>query len=252
MSPGSRPIHGTRSKNTSTSPRTAITTPSTTSARPSSAIGVIVSLLKEGPLAGGDGWRLLAEVHVSLARDPAAARLARNEADLQQIWLDDLGQRLGVVVDGGRDRLDADRTPTVDLEDGTEEAAVEPVQAARVDALAVERVPGDRLGDGAVAAHLGVVAHAPQQAVDDPGRAARAPGDLPRPRRVDARLEDGRRAGHDAGQLRLRVEVEVVEDAEPLPQRRRQHAGSGGGRDQGERPQRVLERARVHALVDDE
>jgi hypothetical protein len=39
----------------------------------------------------------------------------------------------------------------------------------------------------------------------------------------------------------------VVEDAEPLAQRGRQHAGPGGGGHQGERLQPVLDGARVHA-----
>ena len=43
-----------------------------------------------------------------------------------------------------------------------------------------------------------------------------------------------------------------MEDPEALPQRRRQHAGPRGGRHQGERPEGVLEGARVHPLVHDE
>jgi hypothetical protein len=68
----------------------------------------------------------------------------------------------------------------------------------------------------------------------------------------ERRAEDARRARDDPDQIGLRVEVEVVEDAEALAQRCRQHAGTRGGGDEGEGAQRVLQRARVHALVDHE
>jgi hypothetical protein len=65
-------------------------------------------------------------------------------------------------------------------------------------------------------------------------------------------VQDGGRARHDPGQLLLGIEVQVVEDAEALAKRRRQHARPRRRRHQRERTQRVLQRARVHALVDDE
>ena len=81
-------------------------------------------------------------MRVGLGRDRAVRASAR-EADLQQIGLDQLGQGLGLVVDGGGDRLEPDRAAAVVLDDRAEEAAVEPVEAARVDAFAVERVARD-------------------------------------------------------------------------------------------------------------
>ena len=49
-----------------------------------------------------------------------------------------------------------------------------------------------------------------------------------------------------------RVEVEVMEDPEALAQRRAEHAGPGGGADQGEGPERDTHGAGVEPLVDHE
>src|SRR6185503_12386541 len=104
-------------------------------------------------------------------------------------------------VDGGGDRLEADRPAVVVVDDRAEEAAVEPVEAARVHAFAVERAARDVLGDGPVALHLRVVADASEQPVRDAWRSARAAGDLPRAAGLDLRFQDERRARHDPGQL---------------------------------------------------
>src|SRR5688572_13853156 len=103
MSPGSRPSHGTRPTSTRTTPITATSTPRTISARPSSDIGpasAAVVLLKQRSLAGAAGRRGAPQVRIGLAGDPAAARLARQEADLEQIRFHDLRERLRLVVDG--------------------------------------------------------------------------------------------------------------------------------------------------------
>src|SRR5262245_60369739 len=112
-------------------------------------------------LAGGGGGGLLAEVAVGFAGHAPAVRGSHDEADLQEIGLDQLRQGLGLVVDGGGDRFEADRAAAVVVDDRGEEAPVEPVEAAGVDALAVERAAGDVLVDEAIRLHLRVVAHAP-------------------------------------------------------------------------------------------
>src|SRR5258705_13497894 len=106
MSPGSRPSQGRRPARTTTIPTTAITSPMTIRARPRSFTTAPSSLKQRALARGRPGRRLLAEMRVALAGDPPAARLPGDEADLQEIRLHDLGQRLGVVVDGGRYRLD--------------------------------------------------------------------------------------------------------------------------------------------------
>src|SRR5262245_50911202 len=143
MSPGSRPIQGTRPTSMSTTPARTMSRPKPMrilpmfivagsmrpaciegglrQARPGSArrcsllIGRRARLgdhrpsaysLEKPLLAGGGGWRLLAEVTIGLARDAAAVRGADDEADLQQIRLDELGQGLGFVVDRRGDGLE--------------------------------------------------------------------------------------------------------------------------------------------------
>src|SRR5438093_13635579 len=117
MSPGRRPSQGTRPATVSSAPTITTTIPSTINVRPRS-FTVASSLKRERPLGRGRcGGRPLAEVRVRRGHRAPAARLAGDEADLQQVGLDDLRQRLRVVVDGRRDGLEPDRATAVHLED---------------------------------------------------------------------------------------------------------------------------------------
>ena len=58
--------------------------------------------------------------------------------------------------------------------------------------------------------------------------------DLRRRRVVDRHAEDPRRPAHDFLEIRRRVELEAVHDAEPRPQRRRQQARPCGRADERE------------------
>src|SRR5688572_23026387 len=116
-SPGRRPSPGTRPATMRITPTRATTSPITSSIRPSSFIAP--SLLKEGSLPRPrrlSGRRVLPEMSVRLARHAPPARLTGDESDLQKIGLDDLGERLDVVVDGGRHRLDTDGAAAVDVD----------------------------------------------------------------------------------------------------------------------------------------
>src|SRR5437867_12682696 len=162
-------------------------------------------LFEEPLLAGGRGGWLLTQVQVRLAGHTPAGGRPHDEADLQEIGFDQLGEGFRLVVDGGRDRLEAHRSSTVVVDDRAEKAPVETVETARVDALAVERAARDVLGNAPVTLHLRVVTHAAEQPVDDSWRPAGATRDLPRAIRLDPRLEDDCRARHDPGALSLRV-----------------------------------------------
>src|SRR2546422_1649373 len=186
MSPGSRPIQGTRPASISTMPTTAMTAPTMTRARPTSDM---VSL-EEAALPAWRGGRLPLQMQVCLTCHPSPRRRSHDEADLQEIGLHQLRERLRLVVDRGRDGFDADGASAVVLDDGAQEPPVEPVETPPVDTLLVERVPSDGGRDDAVARHLGVVAHPAQQTIHDPRRAAGAPCDLTRPARLDLRAED--------------------------------------------------------------
>src|SRR3972149_3084711 len=84
-------------------------------------------------------------------------------------------RRPRLVVDGGGHRLDPYRPAVVLLDNGLEEALVQAVEAAGVHPLTGQGVVGDLPRDHAVPLDLGVVPHAPEQAVGDPGGAAGAP-----------------------------------------------------------------------------
>src|SRR3989442_9351248 len=117
MSPGTRPIHGTRPTSISTMPTTAMTTPTMTRARPTSDM---VSL-EEATLPAWRGGRLLLQVQVCLTWHPSARRRSHDEADLQEIGFHQLPERLHLVVYRGRDRFYADPAPAVVLADVAQE-----------------------------------------------------------------------------------------------------------------------------------
>ena len=78
------------------------------------------------------------------------------------------------------------------------------------------------------------------------------PRELRGPPRFDRCTEDACRTHDDTDEVRLRVEVEVVKDAETLAERCGEHARSRGGAHESEAIQAVLDAARVDALVHDE
>src|SRR3546814_4654006 len=81
--------------------------------------------------------------------------------------------------------------------------------------------------DAAGGADLGVVAHAPQQAVGDARGAARAARDLAGALGYAVDAQDLRRALHDPGQVFGAVELQPLDDAEAVAQRRGQQAEIG-------------------------
>src|SRR5262245_4354428 len=194
MSPGSRPIHGTRSASIRTMPTAAMTTPTMTRARPTSDM----ASLEEATLPAWRRGRLPLQMHVCVTRDPPTRGRAHHEPDLQEIRLDQLRERLGLVVDRRRDGLDADGASAVELDDGSQESSIQPVEAPAVHTLLVERVASDHGRDHAAARHLGVIADPTQQTIHDPRRAACPPGDLAGSPRLDLRAEDLGRAKDDA------------------------------------------------------
>src|SRR5262249_4406332 len=97
---------------------------------------------------------------------------------------------------------------------------------------------------------LGEVAHAPQQAVGDAGRAARAPRDLERSLLRDLDLEQPGRAVYDLLKLGVGVELKARDDAETIAQGVGEHAGPRGRPHQGERRQIELHRPGRRPLAD--
>ena len=97
-----------------------------------------------------------------------------------------------------------------------------------------EGLGGHVFGDGAVAAHLGPVAHALQQAVRQTGRTARAPRYFQRALLVDGHVQDSGRPAHDERQLLGRVVLQAEGHAEAVAQRAGEQARARGGSDERE------------------
>ena len=111
-------------------------------------------------------------------------------------------------------------------------------------------VLGDLLGDDVVRHHLGVVPGSLQKPVGHPGRPAGAPGDLPEPLRLGPDVEDARRALHDGAHRLVVVELQPVDGAEAVPQRRAHHAVPRGRADEGEGLDAQVHAPRLQTLVD--
>src|SRR5438552_17071166 len=105
MSPGSRPSHGTRPTSTSTTPTRAIRRPKAMRILPTSFTTIRSRLFEESRLARSRGSGLLARLGVRRGGQPTNSGRRHDEADLKETALDHHGQRLRLVVDGGRDRL---------------------------------------------------------------------------------------------------------------------------------------------------
>src|SRR5262245_7089611 len=195
MSPGRRPRKGSRPPSAlparKSPPTTTRTMPNPMRSLPRSATRR--SLQREllgtfAPRLGG-----IAQVLQGRGGDPAPARAPDHEADLEEIGLDQLGQGLCLVVDGGGDRLDPDRADPELLDDRLEEPPVEPIEPARVDAFHGQGSLGGLPADPAVTLDLGVVAHTPEEPVGDAWGAASATGQLAGSLGLDHDPEDPRR-----------------------------------------------------------
>ena len=196
--------------------------------------------------------RVEPEVAVCPRRRDAPARRAIEEADLDQERLVDVLDRVLLLADRRGDRVQADRAAAELVDDRAQQLAVDLVEPVLVHLEQLEARVRDLERDRAVGAHLRVVADAAQQPVDDARRAARPLGDLGRGGRVDRHVQDPRRAADDFLEVRRRVELEAVDDAEARAQRRGQQPGARRRADQREALQRHLHRPRARPLADDD
>ena len=102
------------------------------------------------------------------------------------------------------------------VDDRAQEFPVHHVEASEVDVEHRERVVGDGARDCAIGAHLGEVADAAQQPVDDSRCAARAAGDLQCAVGFDRDLEEARGLRDYLRQFRWSIELEARDDAEAV------------------------------------
>ena len=183
--------------------------------------------------------------------DPPA-RGALQEAELQQVRLVDVLDRVGLLAERDGERREADG-PAAELErDRLQQLAVGALEAVVVDLEQLEGLLRDVARDHAGVTHLGDVADAPQDPVGDPRRPPRAACDLVGGVVLDLDAEDARRAAHDRTELSRVVVAEPERHPEAVAQRRRQQARARRGADEREGRQVERERARGGALPDDD
>src|SRR5262249_35146230 len=161
-------------------------------------------------------------------------RRALEEPLLDQVGLVEVLERPAVLTDSGGEGVEPGGTAVVVLDQGAEDLAVDLVEAVLVDLEEREATARGFAVDGLRPVHLREVAHAAQQPVGDARRAAAAPRDLERALGVDGDAQQRRRARDDARELLGRIEVEAVDDAETLAQRRGDETRARRRADEGE------------------
>src|SRR5207342_1357061 len=188
------------------------------------------------------------QVLVGPGRDHAAARGALEQALLEQVGLEHVLDRVGLLADRDGQGREPDRAAAELGRDRVEQGAVAAIEAAGVDLEHLQGEGGDLGVDRAAIPDLGDVADPLQQPVGDPRRAARALCDRPRPLGVDLDPEDAGRTDDDLAQVLGAVVLEAVREAEAVAQRCGQQAGPRRGPDQRERGQRQGHGARPVTL----
>ena len=106
---------------------------------------------------------------------------------------------------------------TIFLDDGTQDAAIDIVQAEDVHIQQIEGLLGNRTVDDTAGAHLGVIAHPAQQAQGNARCAAAAAGDLIHAVRLDLHTQHAGSPAHDSLHGRLIVVIQAVDSAKTRP-----------------------------------
>src|SRR5580704_16792832 len=193
-----------------------------------------------------------AEMTEGVRRQEAPARRALHEAKLDEIGLDDVLDRIARLGERGGDGLDSDRAATELDGDHVEITSIHLVEPNDVDVEQLERAVGERARHAVCAFDHGEVAHAPEQAPSDAGRAARAPGDLVRAVIGKREADHAGAARDNALQLLCGVKIEPDRNAETIAQERGEKPGAGRRAYQGEPGEVDLHRARRRPGADDE
>src|SRR5690606_26172597 len=174
------------------------------------------------------------------------------EADLEQERLVGILHRLRLFSDGDGQGPQPHRAAPELEDDRFDDGPVDLVQAEFVDLEDHERPGGGRGVDMALGAGNGVVADPRQEPVGDAGGGTAPASDLEGGGVFDVDAQDSRRTGHDRGQFRSGVVVQLLLDPEPVPQRGGDGALAGGGSDQGESGQVESDRLGGGAFAEDD
>ncbi len=178
------------------------------------------------------------------------ARRALQEAELEQIRLVDVFDRVRLLAERDRERREADGPALELVRDRVEQIAVDALEADVVHFEQLEGLGRDVQRDLTAVTNLGDVSDAPEDPICHSRRAARPARDLygSLVREVDA--EDSGRAPHDRRELVLLVVAETERHAEAVAQRRREETGPGRRADEREVRQIERERPSAGALSD--
>src|SRR5690554_6765308 len=117
--------------------------------------GLLHRLLEKRWVVAGTQKGFDAKMFVREPGRHPASRGPVEKADLEQVRLDDLFDRVFFFVDGGGDRTQTDRAAIKLLDDRPQQFGVPFVEAIAVDIHAVERVRRDLGGNASVVVNLG-------------------------------------------------------------------------------------------------
>ena len=105
----------------------------------------------------------------------ASLRRAVQKAELQEVWLDHVHDRVLLFADGGSNRVQANWSAAIFFDDRPEHAAIHIIEPKRVNLQQVQRFGGDILRDDPICADLGIVTDTAQETQGDARRPARPP-----------------------------------------------------------------------------
>ena len=122
---------------------------------------------------------------VGQLRGHAAARSAVQKSNLHQEGFVNFFNGVRLFCQDGSESIHSYRPALIFLDDGEQQATIDLIEALFIHFQHLQLGLGGGEIDLAGAAHLRIVAHAPQQAIGDARRAPRPAGNLYRARSVD-------------------------------------------------------------------
>ena len=155
-------------------------------------------------------------------RGLAATPGSFKETGLNQIGLMDIFESTLVFLDCGCQRFHPNRSPSKLVDDGQKNLTIHLIKPCRIDAQPCKGILGDSLGNSSSRLDLSIVAHSFDQPVDNARSSSSPTSNFLRSIGIDWDSEHPRRACHDGLQFRRRVELQTVDEAKSVPERRGQ------------------------------
>ncbi|CDN43722.1 hypothetical protein BN871_DJ_00040 [Paenibacillus sp. P22] len=182
--------------------------------------------------------------------DDTPSRSPLQEADLHEIRLVHILDRLAFLADRRCDRVQAYGAAAIVGDHRLQHLVVDPVESERIHRDQRQRLLGELVRNDAVAADLREIANPLEEPVGDPRRSPRAQCDLGGRIADHADLQNLGGAGDDERQLVRAVILQPADDSEAVAQRGAEQPGAGRGSDQRERGQVKPHGARAGTFAD--